>query len=43
MNATPMISFGIIAIAAVGLLVLVGIIIVVAVVAASSGKRDRRE
>ena len=42
MDAAPVMSFSILALAALGLLVVFGIIIVVAVVAASSGKRDRR-
>ena len=41
MSATPMISFGIIAIAVVGLLVIVGAIVIVAAVAANSNRRDR--
>lgn len=41
MSATPMISFGIIGLALVGLLVIVGTIVIVAVVAANSNRRDR--
>jgi len=43
MQATPVMTFGLIAIGAIALLLVVGLIVVVAAVAASSGRKDRRQ
>jgi uncharacterized membrane protein len=43
MQATPVMSFGLIALAALGLLVAMGVVIVIVVVAASSGRQRRRD